>query len=84
MDPYNQTDLENMQNILDNITVQIDPSNFKSQILEVFNQIFPLALNDSLNHEVFGETINYTYYSNTHGEMKMNIVHQLWNVKIDP
>lgn len=50
MDPFNQTDLENIQNMLDNITVQIDPSNFKSQILETFNQIFPLALNDSLNH----------------------------------
>jgi hypothetical protein len=64
--------------------LQIDPSNFKTQILQVFNQIFPLALNDSLNHETFGENINYTYHSNTHGEMKMNIKHQLWALKVEP
>lgn len=54
------------------------------QILEIFNQIFPLALNDSLNHEIFGEKVNYTYYSNTHGEMKMNIVHQVHDFDIKP
>lgn len=37
MDPFNQTDLENIQNILDTVTAQIDPSNFKTQILQVFN-----------------------------------------------
>ena len=40
MDPFNQTDLDNIQNILDNITVQIDPSNYKTQILQVFNQTY--------------------------------------------
>jgi len=67
MDPYNQTDLENIQNILDNITVQIDPSNFKTQILSTLNQIFSAVLNNSLNEEAFGQTINYSYNSKTHG-----------------
>jgi len=40
--------------MLDNATSNIDPSNIKNQILTTFNQIFPLALNDSLNHEIFG------------------------------
>jgi hypothetical protein len=44
-----------------------DPAPVKSQLLQLFNQIFPLALNDSLNHETFGQTVSYTYYSNTHG-----------------
>lgn len=45
--------------------------------------MFPLALNDSLNHEILGEVINYTYHSNTHGDMKMNIIHQNWGWGID-
>jgi len=55
--------------------VDIDPANFQIQILQLFNQIFPLALNESLNLETFGDAINYTFHSTTHGEMKMRIIH---------
>lgn len=70
--------------MLDKVFTAIDPANFEVQILEIFNQIFPLALNDSLNHEVFGEKINYSFYSNTHGEMKMNIIHKLFSFGVKP
>ncbi len=84
MEPFNQTDLANIEDMLDQATSNIDPANIEAQILATFNQIFPLALNDSLNHEVFGEKINYTFYSNTHGEMKMNIIHKLYGFGVDP
>ena len=84
MEPFNDTDLFHLQEMLDNATTNIDPVNVKSQFLPTFNQIFPYALNDSLNHEIFGETINYTYHSSTHGEMKMNIIHQLHGLGITP
>jgi hypothetical protein len=61
MDPFNQTDASNIEDMLNNATTGMDPANLKSQILPVFNQIFPLALNESLNHEVYGEIVNYTY-----------------------
>lgn len=50
MEPFNQSDLENIEDMLDKVFTSIDPANFEVQILEIFNQIFPLALNDSLNH----------------------------------
>ncbi len=50
MKPFNDTDLAHLQDMLDNITTGIDPANLKAQILSSFNQIFPLALSDSLNH----------------------------------
>ena len=84
MEPFNDTDLFHLQEMLDNATTNIDPVNLKSQFLPTFNQIFPPALNDSLNHEIFGEAINYTYHSSTHGEMKMNIIHQLHGLGITP
>lgn len=49
MEPFNDTDLGHLQDMLDNITTSIDPANIKAQILPSFNQIFPLALNNSLN-----------------------------------
>ena len=70
--------------MLDKVFSSIDPANFEVQILEIFNQIFPLALNDSLNHEIFGEKINYTYYSNTHGELRMNIIHKIYGFGVKP
>lgn len=70
--------------MLDKATTQIEPSTVKQQILTPFNQLFPLALNDSLNHELFGESINYTWHSNTHGEMNMKINHQVHGFGIDP
>ena len=70
--------------MLDKVFTSIDPANFEVQILEIFNQIFPLALTDSLNHELFGENIPYSFHSNTHGEMKMNIIHKVYNFGIDP
>ena len=73
-----------MEDMLDKVFTSIDPSNFEVQILQIFNQIFPLALNDSLNHEIFGDKINYTYNSNTHGELKMNIIHKLYGFGIQP
>lgn len=54
MEPYNDTDLQHLQEMLNNATTNIDPVNVKSQILPTFNQIFSPALNDSLNHEIFG------------------------------
>lgn len=84
MEPYNDTDLLHLQEMLDNATINIDPVNVKSQFLPTFNQIFPPALNDSLNHEIFGQEINYTYHSNTHGDMKMNIIHHLHGFGITP
>jgi hypothetical protein len=84
MEPFNQSDLENMEDMLDKVFTSIDPANFEVQILELFNQIFPLALADSLNHELFGENIAYSFHSNTHGEMKMNIIHKVYNFGISP
>lgn len=79
-----QADVEIMQNMLDTATTSIDPSNIKVQMLEVFNQIFPLAMDDSLNHEIYGEKINYTYHSSSHGELAMNIVHQVQTFGVSP
>lgn len=79
-----QADVEIMQNMLDTATTNIDPSNIKVQMLEVFNQIFPLAMDDSLNHEIYGEKINYTYHSSSHGELAMNIVHQVQTFGVSP
>lgn len=84
MEPFNQSDLENIEDMLDKVFSAIEPANFEVQILEIFNQIFPLALDDSLNHEVFGQNINYSFNSNTHGEMKMNIVHKLYEFAVTP
>jgi hypothetical protein len=84
MEPFNQSDLENIEDMLDEVFTAIDPANFEVQILEIFNQVFPLALNDSLNHETFGEKINYTYFSNSHGEMKMNIIRELHDFGVNP
>lgn len=84
MEPFNDTDLEHLQEMLNNATTSIAPVNVKSQILPAFNQVFSPALNDSLNHEIFGEAINYTFHSNTHGDMKMNIVHQLYSFGVTP
>ena len=84
MEPFNETDLGHLQEMLDKATTQIQPSTVKQQIIAPFNQIFVLALNDSLNHELFGQNINYTWHSNTHGEMKMQINHQVHGFGIDP
>ena len=54
MEPYNDTDLTHIQDMLDHATSGISPNNAKHQILMTFNEIFPPALNDSLNHEIFG------------------------------
>ena len=70
--------------MLDRATSQIEPSTVKHQILTPFNSVFPLALNDSLNHELYGEKISYTWHSNTYGEMNMKIVHQVHGFGLDP
>jgi hypothetical protein len=73
-----------MEDMLDKVFSAIDPANFEVQILELFNQIFPLALNDSLNHEIFGEKVNYTFHSTSHGDIPLNIVHQLYDFGVTP
>ena len=70
--------------MMDQATTQIDPSNIKTQLLTTFNQIFPQSLNESLNHEIFGENIDYSFNSETHGNLNMKIVHQLQTFGIDP
>jgi hypothetical protein len=85
MEPYNDTDLIHLEEMLDNITgTTIDPVNIKNQILPSFNDLIPHALNDSLNHEIFGENIDYTWHSNTHGDMKMTLIHELQSFGINP
>ena len=50
MEPFNETDLKHLEDMLNHATEGIEPSNAKHQILSKFNDIFPQALNDSLNH----------------------------------
>lgn len=54
MEPFDQTDLGHLEEMLNNATSNISPSNIKHQILTTFNGLFTPALNDSLNHEIFG------------------------------
>jgi hypothetical protein len=84
MEPYNETDMIHLQEMLDKATTQIEPGTAKYQMMTPFNALFPLALNDSLNHEVFGENVNYTWHSNTHGELNMKINHEFHSFGIDP
>lgn len=84
MEPYNDTDHAHLEDMLDNITTGIEPTNLKAQILPTFNQLFPLALNDSLNHETFGENVSYSYHSESHGEMQMNLLHQVHGFGVSP
>ena len=59
--PFNQTDLDALSDMLDRAFQNISPSNLESQILDKFNTIFPRALNDSLNHQAFSKKIQYSY-----------------------
>jgi hypothetical protein len=69
--------------MLDRAFQSIYPSNIETQIIETFNREFFIALNDSLNHEVFGHTINYSYPHPTKGPLNMSIFHQLYGFSVD-
>lgn len=84
MDPFNQNDLENIEEMLDRATTSIDPSNYEVQILQRFNSFFPPALDDTLNHEAYANKVEYTFTSATHGEMKMNILRNVSAFGINP
>lgn len=69
--------------MLDKAFQSIHPSNIEVQLLESFNREFFPALNDSLNHEVFGHIINYSYPHPSKGSLNMSIVHNLYEFSID-
>lgn len=83
MDPYDETDFSVLQEMLDRAFQSISPANIESQIIEGFNREFFPALNDSLNHEVFGNNINYSYHHPSKGPLNMTIVHQLYGFSVD-
>lgn len=56
--------------------LNITPSTVKQQILEHWNSAFPYALNQTLNHEVIGQNINYSFDHVQHGKINMTIVHE--------
>jgi len=69
--------------MLDRAFQSITPSNVENQILESFNAAFPSSLNYSLNHEIWGRNINYTYQHPSKGPLNMMMVHHLWDFGID-
>ncbi len=83
MDPFDQSDHDVLQEMLDRAFQSISPSNIEHQLLDAFNREFFPALNDSLNHEVFGQSINYSYHHPSKGELNMTMIHQLWGFSVD-
>ena len=83
MQPFDQNDHDVMIEMMDRAFQNIKPGNIKFQILQSFNSLFPFALNDSLNHQVFGDRIDYTYHHPTQGQLNMSILHHLWDFGID-
>lgn len=79
VDPYDEADLNVLLEMLDHPARAITPASVASQFLTPFNIKFPMALNNTLNHETFGEKIPYSF-----GDMKMNITHVLYAFDIDP
>jgi hypothetical protein len=70
--------------MLDQATEGVSPSNIRTQLLGSFNTHFPSKLNESLNHEVFGNEINYTYTDHVKGDLNMTIIHKLYGFDINP
>ena len=83
MDPFDENDFAVLQEMLDKAFQSIHPSNIETQIIESFNREFFPALNDSLNHEVFGYNINYSYPHPSKGPLNMSIVHHLYGFSVD-
>lgn len=69
--------------MLDRAFQSISPSNIEHQLLDGFNSKFFPALNDSLNHEILGRDIHYSYHHPTKGDLNMTMKHQLWGFSVD-
>lgn len=55
--------------------LNITPSTIKHQILDHWNSAFQYALNQSLNSEVIGENIQYSFDHPVHQKMNMTVAH---------
>lgn len=84
IEPYNETDLGALEDMLDRAITEISPGTVEHQFLTQFNNEMPTNLNDSLNHEILGREINYTFHHTTKGELNMPIVHHNYGFDIDP
>lgn len=49
-----------------------------------FDSSFPYALNSSLNHEVMGSDIHYSFTHHEHGQLNMTIVHHNYGFGVTP
>jgi hypothetical protein len=70
--------------MLDRAFQAIAPSNVEHQLLDVFNKVFPKALDNCLNHEVFGENVDYSFTGHQGQTLKMTIIHKLYSFGVDP
>lgn len=55
--------------------INATPATIKHQILDKWNSIFQNALNQSLNHEIVGPDINYSFDHVDHGKINISFVH---------
>jgi hypothetical protein len=84
IEPYNETDLGAIEDILDRAISQIVPGTVESQILEKFNSVMPQTLNSTLNSYILGPEIMYTFHHGTKGPLNMTIIHKLYGFGINP
>lgn len=78
MKPYDKAYHTILIEMLNKDSSKISPTNIKSQLLKSFNSQFFSALNHSVDHEVFGQSIDYSYQHPTKGLLNMTIIHQLY------
>lgn len=84
MEPFNEIDLNALEDILDRAISQIVPGTVESQILEKFNSVMPQTLNTTLNSYILGPEIMYTFNHATKGALNMTIIHKLYGFGINP
>lgn len=54
IEPYNETDMQALDEMIDGSGGAVSPSTVESQILEKFNSIMPQTLNTTLNAYILG------------------------------
>lgn len=74
IEPFNETDLGALEDMLDRAISQINPGTVEHQFLSQFNSIFPIYLNSTLNSYEVGHEIDYTFHHTTKGELNLSIV----------
>lgn len=80
-EPFDQTNHDAISDMLDR-ALNITPSTIKHQILERWNSVFQYSLNQTLNHEIIGSNIDYSFDHPDHGKMNMTIVHHNYGFSV--